>query len=171
MISCELANLACKMDTAVGKQDLGLADEGGAGKHRLRNGEAQCFGALFLRQSPNSRGGSPRTLSKKCGEIARVLRDRTRQTATTSECRSQCQVLEPAAQLNPRVPVKAARPTIRSPFPGNGILRGRDSGVEKARHIQPIVGRDKIPARKLTNSALFCRTPENLCLYGTAWWG
>jgi hypothetical protein len=29
---------------------------------------------------------------------------RTRQTATTSECRSQCQVLEPAAQLNPRVP-------------------------------------------------------------------
>jgi hypothetical protein len=28
-----------------------------------------------------------------------------------------------------------------SEFPGNGILRGRDSGVEKARHIQPLVSR------------------------------
>ena len=33
----------------------------------------------------------------------------------------------------------------RSLFPGNGILRGRDNGVEKARHIQPIVSRDKRP--------------------------
>jgi hypothetical protein len=58
-----------------------------------------------------------------------------------------------------------------SPFPGNGILRGRDSGVEKARHIQPIVSRDKTPARKPTDSALFARTPGNLCFRGTAWWG
>jgi hypothetical protein len=48
----------------------------------------------------------------------------------------------------------------RSLFPGNGILRGRDSGVGKARHIQPIVSRDKGPARKPTNSALFALHPE-----------
>jgi hypothetical protein len=53
----------------------------------------------------------------------------------------------------------------RSLFPGNGIFWDRDSGVEKARHIRPIVGRDKIPARKPTNSALFARHREiSVCM-------
>jgi len=61
----------------------------------------------------------------------------------------------------------AARPTpadsfrqCRSPFPGNGILRGRDNGVEKARHIQSIVSRDKTPARNAANSAPYARHRE-----------
>jgi hypothetical protein len=33
----------------------------------------------------------------------------------------------------------------RSAFPGNGILRGRDSGVQKAHHVQLMVSRDKAP--------------------------
>jgi hypothetical protein len=53
----------------------------------------------------------------------------------------------------------------RSLFPGNGILRRRDSGVEKARHVQLIVSRDKAPARKPTNSALFARHREiSVCM-------
>ena len=44
-------------------------------------------------------------------------------------------------------------------------MEGRDSGVEKARHIQPIVSRDKAPARKPTNSALFARHREiSVCM-------
>jgi hypothetical protein len=39
-------------------------------------------------------------------------------------------------------------------------LRGRDSGVEKARHVQPIVSRDEAVTRKSTNSALFARRRE-----------
>ena len=35
----------------------------------------------------------------------------------------------------------------RSPFPGNGISRGRDYGAETVRLIQPIVSKDKVPAR------------------------
>jgi hypothetical protein len=55
--------------------------------------------------------------------------------------------------------VKKDRITYRARFTaparrGNGILRGRDSGVEKPRHVQPIVSRDEAPARKPTNSAL-----------------
>jgi hypothetical protein len=62
-------------------------------------------------------------------------------------------------------PPRAIRTSLRhcrSLFPGNGILRGRDSGVETARHIQLIVSRDKAPARKPTNSALFARHRERL---------
>jgi hypothetical protein len=50
-------------------------------------------------------------------------------------------------------------------FPENGILMGRDSGVEKVRHIQPIVNRDKVPVRKSTNPALFARHREvSVCM-------
>ena len=41
---------------------------------------------------------------------------------------------------------------------------------EKARHIQPIVSRDKTPRENHQFGAI-CTTPGNLCLYGTAWWG
>jgi hypothetical protein len=58
----------------------------------------------------------------------------------------------------------------RSLFPGNGILQGRDSGAEKARHIQAIVSRDKSRTKTQKFGAI-CTTPGNLCLYGTAWWG
>ena len=42
-------------------------------------------------------------------------------------------------------PIRTSLGHCRSLFPGNGIVRGRDSGVEKARHIQSIVSRDKTP--------------------------
>ena len=42
-----------------------------------------------------------------------------------------------------RHPIRTSLRHCRSPFPGNGILRRRDSDVKKARHIQPIVSRDK----------------------------
>jgi hypothetical protein len=62
-------------------------------------------------------------------------------------------------------PIRTSLRHCRSLFPGNGILRGRDSGVEKARHIQPIVSRDKAPVRKPTNSALFARHREiSVCM-------
>jgi hypothetical protein len=51
----------------------------------------------------------------------------------------------------------------KSPFPGNRILRGGDNGVEKALHIQPIVGGDKKPARKPTSSVLFDRLHRPDC--------
>jgi hypothetical protein len=51
----------------------------------------------------------------------------------------------------------------RSPF--NGISGGRDNGVETARHIQPIVSRDKAPARKPASSVLFARHREiSVCM-------
>jgi hypothetical protein len=44
-------------------------------------------------------------------------------------------------------------------------LRGRDDGVEKTRYIQPIVSRDKAPARNPANSALFARHREiSVCI-------
>ena len=50
-------------------------------------------------------------------------------------------------------------------FPGNGILRGRDSGVKKARHIQPIVSRDKATLENPPNSALLARGREiSVCI-------
>jgi hypothetical protein len=53
----------------------------------------------------------------------------------------------------------------QSLFPGSGILMGRDSGVEKVRHIRPIVNRDKEPARKSTNPALFAHKREiSVCM-------
>ena len=67
-------------------------------------------------------------------------------------------------------PVRKSLCHSRSLFPGNVILRSGDSGVEKARHIQPSASRDKTPARKTASSAPICMIPENLCLYRTAWW-
>jgi len=55
-------------------------------------------------------------------------------------------------------------------FPGNGILEGRDSGAEKARHIQPIGQQRQKPRTKTRKFGAICTTPGNLCLYGTAWW-
>jgi hypothetical protein len=44
-------------------------------------------------------------------------------------------------------------------------LRDRDNGVEKTRYIQPIVSRDKAPARNPANSALFTPNREiSVCL-------
>jgi hypothetical protein len=67
-------------------------------------------------------------------------------------------------------PVRKSLCHGRSLFPGNAILRSRDSGLEKARHVLLIVSRDKAPTRKPASSALFARPRENLRLYGTAWW-
>ena len=58
----------------------------------------------------------------------------------------------------------------RSLFPGNGILEGRDSGAEKARHIQPIGQQRQKPRTKTQKFGAICTTPGNLCLGGTAWW-
>jgi hypothetical protein len=53
----------------------------------------------------------------------------------------------------------------QSLFPGNEILPGRDSGIERARHIQLIVSRDKVSARKPTNWAPFARHREiSVCM-------
>jgi hypothetical protein len=43
-------------------------------------------------------------------------------------------------------------------------LWSRDSGVEKARHIQPIVSRDKAPRTKTHQFGAICTTPGNLTL-------
>jgi hypothetical protein len=61
------------------------------------------------------------------------------------------------SEAPPLEPIRTSLRHCRSLFPGNGILRDRDSSVEKAGHIQPIVNRDKGPERKPTNSALFAR--------------
>ena len=53
----------------------------------------------------------------------------------------------------------------RSLFPGNGNLKGRDNGVEKARQKQPIVSRDKARARNPARPALFARHREiSVCM-------
>jgi len=59
----------------------------------------------------------------------------------------------------------------RSLFPGNGILRGRGTGLEKGRHIQPLVSRDNAPTQKLRQFGPICTTSGNFCSRGTAWWG
>jgi hypothetical protein len=58
----------------------------------------------------------------------------------------------------------------RSPFPGNGILRSRDSGVEKSNYTQPDRQQRQSARTKARRFGAICMTPGNLCLYGTTWW-
>jgi hypothetical protein len=53
----------------------------------------------------------------------------------------------------------------RSLFPGNGILRSRDSGVKKIGHIQPIVSRDKVPHENPPIRRCLHDTGESLFLW------
>jgi hypothetical protein len=56
-----------------------------------------------------------------------------------AECYCNC---DHSASSNP---IRTSVRHYRSLFPGNGILRGGDSGAEKACHIEPIISRDKAP--------------------------
>jgi hypothetical protein len=74
-----------------------------------------------------------------------------------------------ARTTKPRLfPFQKSLRYCRSLFPGNAIMRGRDKGVEKGRHIQPLVSRDKAPTQKPGHFGPICTTPGNLCLRGTA---
>jgi hypothetical protein len=65
-----------------------------------------------------------------------------------------------ASEADSSSPIRTSLRRYQSLFPGNGILRGRDSGVEKASHVHPLVSRDKAPTRKPASSALLARHRE-----------
>jgi hypothetical protein len=109
--------------------------------------------------------GSSHWSSTQAGVAGAFLSARSRQMCCLMQSIQNPPFLSYGALCRGLLSVRTSLRRCRSLFPGNGILLGGDGCVKKARHIQPIVNRDKIPARKPANSALFARYREiSVCM-------